>query len=173
MNPRHAIPTLQQLTHTGYQKRQDNSCAFWYPSSSSGYRLFWSVGSPRYFPRELLNVNCFSWLLWADISGLGQGSREVYKSHIALETWHKVSPLVSHGSSPADSGWGSGAVNFYSESNHAILYGERQQLVNRHIIPIVLISLNLWDADQFYFPFSFMGIRNSLHLSALCSVRTF
>lgn len=118
-----------------------------------------------------VGVNGFSWSLWADASGLGQGSREVYKSHMALETWYKVSSLISHRSTLADYSWGS--VNFYSESNHAVLYGERQQSVNHHIIPIVLISLNLWDADQFYFTFTSMGIRNSLYLSALHSVRTF
>lgn len=94
-------------------------------------------------------VNGFSWSLWADPSGLGQGSRKVYKSHTALETWYKVSSLTSHGSSLDDCSWGSGTVHFYSESNHAVLCGEGQQSVNQHIIPIVLVSLNLWDADQF------------------------
>jgi len=126
--PTATFPILQQLTRTGHHKRQDSSCAFLYPSLSSGCPLIWSVGSPRCFPEEILTQNCFSQFLWADISGLGQGSREIYKSHIALETWYKVSPLVSYGSALADSRWGSGTVNSYSESNHAILYGERQQL---------------------------------------------
>lgn len=128
-NPQHSTPALQQLAHTGYR------CAKLapVPFGSPLWVLIITFCNPCGPPA--ISQSC-SWLLVVFL-GYFEQTQEQTKEWRGLHTWPWRHGMKSHPHFPMDLVWLTPAedlaVNFYSKCNQAILFGERQQLVNHHI----------------------------------------